>query len=63
MRIAKTNIILKRPVKNIFAVENTYHDTNQTDNARGQKFGLLSITNIKLLIRFYKTREMFPSVT
>ena len=40
VRIAKTNIILKRPVKNIFAVENTYHDTNQTDNARGQKFGL-----------------------
>ena len=33
MRIAKTNTILKRPVNNPFAVENTYHDTNQTDKA------------------------------
>ena len=34
VRIAKTNTILKRPVNKLFAVENTYHDTNQTDNAR-----------------------------
>ena len=31
MRIAKTNTFLKRPVDKVFAVENTYHDTNQTD--------------------------------
>ena len=31
MRIAKTNIILKRPVNKLFAVENIYHDTKQTD--------------------------------
>ena len=37
MRIAKANTILKHPVKEL-AVENTYHDTNQTDQAREQKF-------------------------
>ena len=31
VRIVKTNTILKRPVKKLFAVENTYHDTKQTD--------------------------------
>ena len=31
MRIAKTNTIFKRPVNKLFAVENTYHDTKQTD--------------------------------
>ena len=31
VRIAKTSIILKRPVNKLFAVENTYHDTKQTD--------------------------------
>ena len=30
-RIAKTNTILKRPVTKLFEVENTYHDTKQTD--------------------------------
>ena len=40
VRIANTNTTLKRPVKKIFAVENTYHDTNQTDKAREQKFRL-----------------------
>ena len=30
-RIAKTNAILKRPVKKLFALENTYHGTKQTD--------------------------------
>ena len=33
VRITKTNTILKRPVNKLFAVENTYHDTNQTDKA------------------------------
>ena len=35
--MAKTNIILKPPVKKLFIVKNTYHDTNQTDKAKGQK--------------------------
>ena len=30
--------MLKRPVNNLFTVENTYPDTNQTDKAREQKF-------------------------
>ena len=38
VRIAKTNIILKRAVNKLFTVENTYHETNQTDKAREQKF-------------------------
>ena len=33
VRITNTNTILKRPVNKLFAVENTYHDTNQTDKA------------------------------
>ena len=33
VRITKTNTILKHPVNKLFAVENTYHDTNQTDKA------------------------------
>ena len=37
VRIAKTNAILKRPMKKPFIVENTYRDTNQTDRAKGQK--------------------------
>ena len=40
VRIVKTNTILKRPVKKLFAVENAYHDTSQTDKAREQKFRL-----------------------
>ena len=43
VRIAKTNAILKRPVKKLFTVENTYHDTNQTDKARKQKFTLWTL--------------------
>ena len=31
VRISKTNTILKRPISKLSAVENTYHDTNQTD--------------------------------
>ena len=33
VRTAKTNTILKRPVNNLFAVENIYHDAKQTDKA------------------------------
>ena len=40
VRIANTNAILKCPVKKLYAVENTYHDTNQTDKAREQKLSL-----------------------
>ena len=40
VRIAKTNAILKLSVKNLFAVEKTYHDINQTDKAKEQKFRL-----------------------
>ena len=37
LRIAKTNRILRRPVNKLFAVENTYHDTNQTDKASNKE--------------------------
>ena len=40
VRIAKTNTFLKRPVKNLFVVENTCHVTNQTDKGKEQKFRL-----------------------
>ena len=38
VRISKTNTILKRPVNELFTVENIYHDTSQTDKARVEKF-------------------------
>ena len=52
VRIAKTNTILKRPVNKLFAVENTYHDTNQTDKASNKEIAspspaALSIVNIR----------------
>ena len=31
VRIVKTNKILRHPINKLFAVENTYHDTKQTD--------------------------------
>ena len=34
VRIAKTKTILKLPINKLFAVENAYHETNQTDKAR-----------------------------
>ena len=37
VRIAKTNRILKRPVKVLFAVENIYHGTNQADKASNKE--------------------------
>ena len=42
VRIAKTNTMLKRPVNKIFAVENTYHDTNQADKASNKEIASLS---------------------
>ena len=50
VRIAKTNTILKRPVNKLFTVENTYHDTNQTDKAREQKLKreAASLVNINI---------------
>ena len=79
MRIAKTNANLKLPVNKRVTVENTYHDTNQTDKTREQKLRReaaiigehdhwegeesLNITNNNLLIKFTKTQEIFPSVT
>ena len=37
VRIAKSNTILKRPLNKLFTVENTYHDTDQTNKEREQK--------------------------
>ena len=37
VRIKKTNAILKRPVNELFPIEHTFHDTNQTDKASEQK--------------------------
>ena len=34
-----------------------------TEQGKGTKVYTVNITNIKLLISFNKTREMFPSVT
>ena len=36
VRIKKANAILKCPVNELFRIEHTYHDTNETDNAREQ---------------------------
>ena len=38
VRILKSNTILKCPGNKLFAVENTYHDTEKTDKSREQKF-------------------------
>ena len=37
VRIAKSNTVLKCPVNKLFTVENTDHDTDQTNKARKQK--------------------------
>ena len=37
VKIAKSNTIFKHPINKFFTVENTYHDTNQTDKAKEQK--------------------------
>ena len=36
VKIAKTNTILKRPINKFLRIENTCHDTNQTDKGRKQ---------------------------
>ena len=63
VRIKKTNAIHKRPVNKLFLIDYTYQDTNQTDS-REQKLRLEAalIGKLNLLIRFSKTREIFPSV-
>ena len=42
VRIEKTNTILKRPVNKLFAVENRYHDTNQTDKSSNKEIASTS---------------------
>ena len=37
MRIAKANTILELPLNKLVTVENTYHDTNHTDNTKERK--------------------------
>ena len=44
VRIAKNNRILKRPVNDLFPVENTYHNTNQTDKASNKEIAFPSLT-------------------
>ena len=58
VRIAKANTILKRPIKKLFAVENTYHDTNQTYKAREQKFRLWTVQILNF--RFIRHKKCFP---
>ena len=40
VRITNTNTFLKLPIRKLFAVENTYHVTNETDEAKEQNFRL-----------------------
>ena len=37
VKSAKTNTILKRSINKFFTIENTYHDTDQTDKTKEQK--------------------------
>ena len=37
VRITNTNTFLKLPIRKLFAVENTYHVTNETDEKKGTK--------------------------
>ena len=37
VRIGKTNTIPKCPISKLFAVENAFHDTNQTDEASNKE--------------------------
>ena len=68
MRIKKANAVFKCPVDKLNRTEYIYHDTNQTDMTVncvniGREEESLNIANTNLLIRFDKTREIFPSVT
>ena len=45
--ITKTNTILKRPVSKFFTVQNTYHDTNQTDKASHREILPLPLLSCK----------------
>ena len=41
MGIAWTKRILKRPLNKLFAIENTYHDTDQTDKVINEEIASL----------------------
>ena len=43
VRIGKTNTIPKRRISKLFAVENTYQDTNQTDKASHKEIAPLPL--------------------
>ena len=60
--IAKINTIPKRPVKNSSQLK-MHFLTLAKQIRQGNKSLEFDITNIKPLIRFNKTQEMFPSVT
>ena len=53
VRIPKANTILKPPVKKVFTVENTYHDTKQTQKSREENLWL-EATAIRELKRKYE---------
>ena len=47
--ITKTNTILKRPVNKVFAAENTYHDSNQTDKASHKEIASPSLAILQIV--------------
>ena len=65
VRFAKINAMLKRSANRLFPIENTYQDTKQAEKEKTWMLTAwtLDITNLNLLIRFTKSREIFPSVT
>ena len=48
VKSTNTNTILKRPINKLFTIENTCHDTDQTDKAREQKLRRESVVLRKL---------------
>ena len=65
VRFAKINAMLKRSANRLFPIENTYQDTKQAEKEKTWMLTAwtLDITNLNFLIRFAKSREIFPSVT
>ena len=64
VKIAKTNTIFKPPVSKLFAFENIYHDTNQTDKASHKVIAfpspaVLWIVNIHERKPRYKNSEFY----
>ena len=49
VRIAKTNTIFKCPLNKLFAVENTYHDSNQTDKASHKEIASRSLAILQIV--------------